>query len=773
MEGTMKERGRGACLAVIGLVGMGLVLAGPASPQTGAGGITGRVTGPDGLGLPGGTISIRNLATGAVVRVISGDLGVYRVRDLGPGSYELKAELPGFEPRVITDVKVSASEFPVVDFKLRPAIVHESVTVIGKVPRASLESQPARESSARDIGEALTEVSGVSKVRKGGIANDVVLRGFAGKDLNVLVDGERMYGACPNSMDPSAFHADFAEIERVEIGKGPFDVRNQGSLGGVVNIITRRPLMGFRTSANFSAGSQGYLNPALTASYGAERLSALGGFSYRRAEPYTDGSGKRFSEYGNFRPGLVESDAFRVGTAWANVAVRPRRNHTLQFAFTRQEADHVLYPYLMMDAVYDNGDRLNFGYEIGGSGLVKSLRLQGYFTDVSHWMTDEFRTSSLNLPRSYSMGTRAKTETFGGKVEATLRSLVIGVEAFRRAWDAATEMAGSGYAPQFSIPDATTDVLGFYADYGTNLTNDLRLSLGGRLDTAKAAADPAKANTNLYYAYHSTVLTSATDTYPSGSVRLSYSLSPALEVSGSFGHMVRVPDARERYFALKRMGSDWVGNPGLRPSKNTGIDLGFSWRGRGLSVEPSFYWNSIADFVIVMNQARQNDVPGVMNTMARSYQNVDAAIYGSDLDVAYSLTSKFFLAGGLAVVRGTQTPRPDLGAVSRNLAEIPPFSSRASLRYDDGRVMAEVQGIFAGAQTRINSELREEATPGYVVLNLRLGWNLLGATVRLGLDNLLDKAYFDFLSYQRDPFRSGVRVLEPGRNLYLSLSYRY
>ena len=42
-----------------------------------------------------------------------------------------------------------------------------------------------------------------------------------------------------------------------------------------------------------------------------------------------------------------------------------------------------------------------------------------------------------------------------------------------------------------------------------------------------------------------------------------------------------------------------------------------------------------------------------------------------------------------------------------------------------------------------------------------------------GFTRIIRLAYFEHLSYQRDPFRSGARVYEPGRNLFVNLSYRY
>ncbi|WP_457599827.1 TonB-dependent receptor plug domain-containing protein, partial [Hydrogenivirga sp.] len=111
-------------------------------------------------------------------------------------------------------------------------LVLEKVEV--KAKKEVLTQQEVRESFAKDPGEALSEMEGVWKLRKGGIANDVVIRGFGGRNLNILFDGARIYNACPNRMDPPIFHIDFAEVESVEVIKGAFDVRNYGSLGGTV-----------------------------------------------------------------------------------------------------------------------------------------------------------------------------------------------------------------------------------------------------------------------------------------------------------------------------------------------------------------------------------------------------------------------------------------------------------------------------------------------------------------------------------------------------------
>jgi iron complex outermembrane receptor protein len=334
-------------------------------------------------------------------------------------------------------------------------------------------------------------------------------------------------------------------------------------------------------------------------------------------------------------------------------------------------------------------------------------------------------------------------------------------------------MAGSAYAPQYSIPDANTDNIGIYSEYVRPLSDSLKLSFGGRLDTVTTAADDSKANTNLYYAYNSTRLTSKTNNYPSGNARLSLKAPLGFTVSGGVGHTVRVPDARERYFALKRMGTDWVGNPELEPSRNTGFDGGVTFRHEGLLLESNLYLNYISDYVTLIPQAKVNMVPGVMNTNARSYQNADATMYGGEFLISYLLSRKFFISSDLSYVRGTKDVVPERGILDPDLAEMPPMRSRTNLRYDTGTFFGEIEALFSGPQDHVDSALGEQSTPGYGIANLKGGLNYKRASLRLGLNNIFGRNYYEYLSYQRDPFRSGARVYEPGRNFFVSLSYRY
>ncbi len=737
--------------------------------------LSGSILTADGSGLPGARVTVLPSTPDALPAavVVSGERGLYLVRALPPGSFQLRVELPGFETRTMKNVVLAPDGRLDIDVTLRLAGVREAVTVASPSPRDTVEAVEIRESSARDAAEALVTLPGVSKLRKGGIASDVVVRGYQSRDLNVLVDGERIYGACPNHMDPPTFHVDFAQIDRVEVAKGPFDVKNQGSLGGVVNIVTRRPEPGVHATANVAAGAWGYVNPSVTGSWAGESFSALAGYSFRRSTAFTDGDGRRFTELTNYRADAVDSEAFRAGTAWGRIGFVPAKDHAVTFSYTRQDTSHTYYPYLQMDAVYDDSDRFGLTWEATPSAVVTAARLSAYYAQVDHWMTDQYRTSSTTAARGWSMGTDALSRTLGGRLEATAWGVTAGVEAYRRYWDTTTYLAGMQYTPQASLPGATTDVVGLFAERSFRLGETVILDAGLRWDYASASVDPGQASTDLTWAYHGTRATEQDDALAGGSLRARWQAAEGLEISLGAGTAARVPEPQERWFSLKRMGTDWVGNPDLEPSRNTALDLSASLRAGRLYVSASAFVNEVADYVVLAEVGKVNSVPGVMNPKARTYENVDARLAGGEATAAVTLTGHLFFSGTVSYVRGTQTPRPELGILSENVAEMPPVTGRASLRWDNGRFWGEAEGVFAAAQTHVDTDLLESTTPGWGIANLRAGIAFGDVGLNVGIENLFGRLYSEHLSYQRDPFRSGVKIPEPGRNVFVNLSYRY
>jgi iron complex outermembrane receptor protein len=548
----------------------------------------------------------------------------------------------------------------------------------------------------------------------------------------------------------------------------------QGSLAGLINVVTKKPGRDLEADVTMVAGSWDMINPSATVSWGSERFGVLGGLSHRSSGPFEDGSGRSLIEMANYTDAASDVDAYSIDSGWTRLFFSPAEDHELHLSYARQEASDVLYPGLMMDAAYDNTDRLTVGYrfEPTGGGAVRAIRANLYATLVDHWMVDSLRATAASAPRGWSMGTNAETSVTGGSMEAELGDFVLGLEAYRRTWDAWTEMAGMGYMRQFSIPDVDVTAVGVSARWRRQLAAATALELGARVDWIESSADPAKANTDLYFAYHGVRDTSRSDTEPSLSARISHDLGGGLMLAAGLSRTTRAPDPRERYFGLKRMGADWVGNPVLDPPRSTALEASLTWSGAAGVLSASAWSDWVDDFITLYGAPKINMVPGIMNQNAQSYANVAAQLRGLSIDGTVPLSSKLFVAGSAAYVRGTKDRDASLGLDSSNLAEMPPLTGRIGVRWQTPRYFAELEGIGATQQDEVDGDLSEERTPAWGIVNLKTGITTRHWRLMLIFDNIFDRAYHEHLSYQRNPFRSGFTVFEPGRSVSATLGWR-
>jgi outer membrane receptor protein involved in Fe transport len=214
------------------------------------------------------------------------------------------------------------------------------------------------------------------------------------------------------------------------------------------------------------------------------------------------------------------------------------------------------------------------------------------------------------------------------------------------------------------------------------------------------------------------------------------------------------------------MGTDWVGNPALAPSRNTGLDGELRYTRRGVDAAVSAFVYRVDDYIRVVTATRRMMVPGIMNASARSYANVDALMRGVEFTSTAPIRGALYLSTDLSMVRGTLRAGGDL-------PEMPPVRGRIRLRYDALRWNAAAEVVGAAAQHHVATDLRERPTPAFATVNIHGGVRWGALQVSAALDNLLDTFYSEHLSYQRDPFRNGVTVYEPGRTLLVSVTARF
>ena len=156
----------------------------------------------------------------------------------------------------------------------------DSVVPTEVITRAQIESL-----GVRDLPQLLQQHPGVEMVYTNrGVG--IRLQGLDPEYVLILVDGQRISGRSGSITDISRFS--LREVERVEIVKGPAAaLYGADAMGGVVNLITRRPqkLIEGSVRGMFGTLMEGDVRGNLGSKVGLFELRAGGG--YRTRQPYS------------------------------------------------------------------------------------------------------------------------------------------------------------------------------------------------------------------------------------------------------------------------------------------------------------------------------------------------------------------------------------------------------------------------------------------------------------------------------------------------------
>ncbi len=161
----------------------------------------------------------------------------------------------------------------------------QSGSSISVIDRKAIE-----QASPGTLTNALRSVPGVNIVESGGTGAtaEVRLRGAETGHTLVMIDGVRVNDSATtrDEFDFSLVGPD--QIERVEVLRGPQTaLYGSDAMGGVVNIITKRPSEGTHASATVEGGSYGTFAQALSASMRSGDYSLLLSGSHFRTDGFS------------------------------------------------------------------------------------------------------------------------------------------------------------------------------------------------------------------------------------------------------------------------------------------------------------------------------------------------------------------------------------------------------------------------------------------------------------------------------------------------------
>jgi len=688
--------------------------------------------------------------------------------DAGPSSRPASPERTWLEEITITAMRAAV----------------ESFTAPYTVDTVNL-SDFSRQRLYRSTTKALTDTPGVMVQKTAHAQGSPYIRGLTSYHTLLLVDGVRLnnsiFRAGPNQywnlVDPAA-------VERMEVVKGPSSVLyGSDAVGGTVNTVMRSP-EGVGTSGWFRQAFYRYATAERSHVVRGEvnavidRLGVLAGGTWR---DFGDVDGGRFvgpqphTGYSDcagdikvvYQPdrhttvttasyNLYQDDAWRThktasGISWEGTTVGNEIGRVLDQA-------HSL--------TYGRFQRRNLGTFIDSVDLTLSCQRM---TERRWRLRNNGRRDRQGFDvDTYGLGLQLGSPVPVGALTYGVEWYHDEVESFRKDWNA----DGSLRSVSIQGPvgdDASYDLFGLYCQYLIPVGKRAEVTLGGRYNYARAAADKvADLDTG--------GIMSVTEDWEAlvGSARLSWFLDDAERVNlfGGVSQGFRAPNLSD----LTRLDSARTNeaetpSPGLDPEQFISYELGLKVKEGRFSAQAAGYYTDIRD-MIVRTPTGQVIPRGIEVTK----QNAgDGGLCGVEVEARYRFLPQWTAFGDFTYMYGEvdtyPTPAPEKR--SEPLDRIMPPTGRAGLRWDSADKRLWVEGVCTVAARADKLSTRDRGdtqrippggTPSYMIFDVRGGWRVNdGLEVWLGVENLTN----------RDYRIHGSGVNEPGINLKIGARVRF
>jgi hypothetical protein len=243
--------------------------------------------------LPGVVITATNMDTNLIRSSTTGETGRFSLPALPPGSYTLRAELPGFAPRVLDQVIVTLGSAVEVELMLALGGTQEAVFVAAESPiidirktaiatvvsQAQIENLPINGRNFISFSIITPGVTTDRTPQQGASATSgLTFAGQRARSNNITVDG-----VDNNDQSVGSVRAVFSQeaVREFQVLTNSYSAEFGRASGGVVNIITK-------SGANTPAGSAFWYfrDETLNAKEHFEKFDPFGAAITRDKAPY-------------------------------------------------------------------------------------------------------------------------------------------------------------------------------------------------------------------------------------------------------------------------------------------------------------------------------------------------------------------------------------------------------------------------------------------------------------------------------------------------------
>ncbi len=236
-------------IRIVLMLGLTLGLTSAVMSQVQTGSITGVITDNENNTLPGVTLTVSSPSLMGTRTYVSTAAGIFRFPALPPGTYSLKAELPGFRTAEREDIVIRVGMVVTLDITMQMASIAEEVAVTAVAPVVDVQQSKISVSVdnnmlrnlpvARDMLDVINSAPGANYTEGtgwGGAERMTSVHGASVRDNTYAFDGVNMND--PVNMHPIT-NLNFDAIEEVEMILGGQTAEVGYTAGAYVNIVTR------------------------------------------------------------------------------------------------------------------------------------------------------------------------------------------------------------------------------------------------------------------------------------------------------------------------------------------------------------------------------------------------------------------------------------------------------------------------------------------------------------------------------------------------------
>lgn len=676
--------------------------------------------------------------------------------------------------------------------ELRPLGAVPPAPLIPLLPSTSasvIDRAEIERANAPGMLELLESVPGVSINRVGGINGTIFLRGFNTNDFRVpmYIDGDRARGR--NTLQLMLLSPE--EIERIEVIRGAASFAyGSDSLGGLVNVVTRRP-RGNAFQPGFSiTGGDSYIL------YGTNGNRVDGGIGVEAAGSGFDArfslTGRRSDDYRS-GAGRVRNSDYETGSIGLNLGYSPSTNQRVEFglrATTVTDGRGSVQPAApastSREAVLNlYSGRLAYSGTFD-SGLFRNIEASIYRNEFYTKLVTSNRTVARQITdtNSYVMG----PTMWGGRVSGMIpwgpTRTTIGMDVIseqRPGSDSSTIVTRTtatgalasitGTARRQTGPAVDQVNAGAFVTSEWDVTRELTLSAAGRFDYVYSNPSlTGLSSANLLPAFRAAQDTTATAV--TGALGVNYRPIQLIEFIGNINNSFRYPVPSE-LFSQGLSGSTYtIPNPYLRPERGVNFESGFRVHFPNATFRATMFHSRFENFLVNVSTTYNG-------FLATQRQNVGQVhMTGFEGDWRWQLNPALNFFGNVTVLRA------DNVTTHRPVAQIMPLGGRAGLQYVTANQGIALTGTlnWAAGKTRIDAA-SEYKTAGYAVMNLSAEFRLdrlvsprLGnTTLSLSANNLFDASYRSAATIANMSYRQSDTnpLLEPGRTFLIGLRNRF